>query len=657
MQGLAGVDPAELRAAGQEPLLKVEIWVGGAWKNLCDLDGENYVQDISISLGGASMTPNPVEGTWSATIFNPEGIFHPEHPTSAFKDYLKTERRVKISIGAMYGGAPVYWPRIIGYMDMPVFTAPDMTVAISGGDYMKRLRETELRRPTNYWGSTATYNSIASDGLIGAEMYIESDAMDTADDGTAPYDNVAGWVAGTVNCNFASFADAGSPSTFFVGRVTGQGPRPVRISNPNVGVAVAGDRYQVRFWHRIVGGTGVIGIRLRIEQASGICIQTFYYPTDTWKEEIFEFVALDNGAIEWHFRFPDVVCDLRLDDFSIRTFVPYWGRYYELNGGFGVPATGPYYVTLDSGAGAIPCWQGEGDEDWKYVEKGEAGPDPPYHPDKIVYFNLNKIVPEGNVAPVPANNLVIYYFTATAMEDVVARLLWYAGVCDPTTDLPYADEAAAKARMVAQGEYAPTGINIDRVWFEAGTNCLEAIKMICERCDYRFYFKHDGSPIFRQKPVAGVSVFTFVDPKDMTSISNYQDQNEIKNRIVIKGHKQSDTVSKEETMPSYLTGEDADDGAGGSIELYGERTMTIRNHLFQTQGPLDAMCTSLKDEYKDPKWYSDLEEDFNPVPLELGDNIQWEEQLSPTLPDVIQTGIIRDIKMDALSTTYKCVKT
>lgn len=641
MQGLAGVTPAELRAAGQEPLLKVEIWVGAAWINLCNLGGENYVQDISLSLGGASMTPNPVEGTWSATIVNADGIFHPDHPTSAFKDYLKTERRVRISIGAMYGGAPVYWQRIIGYMDVPVFNAPDMTVSISGGDYMKRLRETELRRPNNYWGSSATYNSIASDGVIGAEIYVEADAMEI---GGGEANNVANWVA--TNCAFASFADVGGGSAF-VGRCINQVPRPVRLNNPNVGAAVAGMRYQVKFKHRIVGGVGDISFRVRILQASGICIDVRYWPTDAWKEETFEFLALDTGPIIWRFAVSTTDHDLRLDQFSIKTFVPYWDRYYELNGGFGVPATGPYYVTLDSGAGAIPCWQGEGDEDWKYTEDAEAGPDPPAHPAKIVYFNLNKTVPEG------VNNLVIYYFTATPLEDVVARLLWYAGVCDPTTDAPYANEAAAKARIVAQAEYVDPAIDIDKVWFEAGTNCLEAIKMICERCDYRFYFKYDGSPVFRPKPTAGAAVFTFVDPKDMTSISTYQEQNEIKNRVVIKGIKQADAWNKEETMPSYLTGEASD---AASIATYGERTITINNHLFQTQALLDAMCVTLKDEYHEPKWYSDLEEDFNPVPLEMGDNIQWEEQLSPTL-DIIQTGIIRDIKMDSLSTTYKCVLT
>jgi len=617
--------------------MKLEIWIGAAWVNLNNLGGKNYVQDVSISLGGASMTPSPVEGTWSATIFNKDGVFHPDHPTSPYKDYLKTERRVRISVGAVYGGVPVYWPRITGYMDMPKFSAPDMNVAISGGDYMKRLRETELRRPNNYWGSSATFSSISSDGLVGAELYITVDAVNTADDGTAPYDNVANWTP--TQCTFVSFPDIGGGS-FFVGRLQNISVPVARIVNVNVGIAVAGTQYRIRFKHRDVGGDGSASIAIAVWQASGRIKYEVYYPTDSWTEETLYFIATDNGAIEIRFPVWWAIGELRLDQFSIWTFTPYWERYYQLQSG----STGPYYVTLDSGAGAVPAWQGEGDEEWKYDADAEAGPDPPAHPAKIVYFNINKTVPTG------VNNLVIFYFTNTPLEDVVARLLWQAGICDPTTNLPYANEAVAKARMVAQAEYADPNVDVDMVWFKAGSNCLSAITKICERCDYRFYFKYDGSPIFRPKPTAGGAVFTFTDPKHIATISTYQNQDEIKNRIVIKGLKQSETVSKEETMPSQLTGEASD---AASILAYGERTKTINNHLFQVQALLDAMCVTLKDEYHEPKWYSDLEIPFNPVPLELGDNIQWEEMLSPTR-DITQTGIIRDIKIDGFSVTYKC---
>jgi len=51
--------------------------------------------------------------------------------------------------------------------------------------------------------------------------------------------------------------------------------------------------------------------------------------------------------------------------------------------------------------------------------------------------------------------------------------------------------------------------------------------------------------------------------------------------------------------------------------------------------------------------YADVEVPFNPVPLELGDKISWKERLSPVL-EITQVGIIRDIKIDAYNTIYRC---
>ncbi|GAI73147.1 unnamed protein product, partial [marine sediment metagenome] len=114
---------------------------------------------------------------------------------------------------------------------------------------------------------------------------------------------------------------------------------------------------------------------------------------------------------------------------------------------------------------------------------------------------------------------------------------------------------------------------------------------------------------------------------------------------------------REETKPSEFEGEKSDPD---SITLYGERTLTINNHLFQDQDSIlneagDAgMCVTLLAEYKDPKWYSTLKIPFNPVPLELGNTISWKERLDSTLDPITQKGIIRDIKISNFDTTYKC---
>ncbi|MBA7496909.1 hypothetical protein ES702_07518 [subsurface metagenome] len=618
MQSISPVTPAQLLAPGQEPLMKIEIYVDTAWVNLCDLDGKNYVEGVNISLGGAGMTPSPVGGTCDVALSNEDSIFHPQHPTSGYEDYLKTGRKIRASIGAKYNDTDYYWQRVIGYIDEPRFEALAQKVGISGADYMKLLEDTELRSPDNYWGTSATFDSIASDGLVGSEIYAEGDAMEI---GEGEADNVDNWVA--VDCNFASFADVGGGSDF-VGRLTGAGAS-AHVKNLNVGSAIADKEYKVKFKYRGVGEVGMSEIRVEIHQASGLCRSMIYPVFDAWLDEMnFYFTALDTGAIEMRIYCDSGISDLRLDQFSIWEFVSYWERYYPLP----EACKGPFYVTLDD----VPCWQGEEDEGWYYAEDAEPGPDPPAHPARIVFFDINKVVANGE------NNLKVYYFTAETPENAVARLLFKAGL--------YASEAAALAAM----EYTATGITIDKIWFEAGSTCLNAIKKICERCDYRFHFKYNGIPVFKPKPAPETTAFTFTDQKHISGFSNYQDRGEIKNRIVIKGMKQAEPVNKEETMPPELKGEAHDQT---SIDKYGERTLTIKNHLFQEQAPIDAMVATLLADRKDPKWYSDVEVPFNPVPLELGDKMGWKERLSPVL-EIAQEGIIRDIKIDGFNTTYKC---
>lgn len=159
MQNIAPLIASDFLAAAQEPIIIFEIYVGGAWINLTDLAGKNYVIDVSISLGGAEMTPNPIAGNWSATISNEDGIFHPDHPSSAYKDYFKAGRKIRIWIGAKYGGVNYSWQRIIGYMEVPRFSIDDRTISFSGFDYMQRLSDTQFKKPDAYWGSISTFST------------------------------------------------------------------------------------------------------------------------------------------------------------------------------------------------------------------------------------------------------------------------------------------------------------------------------------------------------------------------------------------------------------------------------------------------------------------------------------------------------------------
>jgi len=247
MQGISPVTTTQLLQAGQQPLLKVEIYVG-SWINLCSLNGKNYVQGISISLGGYSMTPNPVGGTLTVTMANENSYFHPDHPTSPYKTYLKTGREVRISIGAKYGETIKYWERILGFIDEPRFGG--FTVDLSGADRMKLLEDMELKRFDNYWGSSAIFDSFPSDGIMSGQLYTEQDAMDTENEAN----NVANWTP--TSCTFVSYGDSGGGSTY-VGRVTNTVLDHAQIRNTNVCTLTAGKRYHVKFKYRRVSGSDV----------------------------------------------------------------------------------------------------------------------------------------------------------------------------------------------------------------------------------------------------------------------------------------------------------------------------------------------------------------------------------------------------------------
>lgn len=621
MQSISPVTPAQLLAPGQEPLMKLEIYVDAAWVNLCDLDSKNYVEGVSVSLGGAGMTPKPVGGTWNATLSNENGIFHPEHPTSGYEDYCKTGRKARLSIGARYNSTDYYWQRLIGHIDEPNFEAGAQKISLGGADYMKFLEDAEFGNLDpididNYWGAKSTFNSISSEGLTGIEFYNEADAMDI----TGEANNVTNWVTDEVT--FMSFEDGGGGSTY-VGRAitTDEDPYEPGIYNPDIFTPTADKDYLCTFKHIKVGGAGA-RLRFRIRQFESPnkwhelgMVENLH--AITWTEIPVAFRSVTTDPIQiWIDIYDGVIgSEFRVDQFSIFEFIPYEERYYELPAG----AKGPFRVILDD----EDVWFGEEDEGYGYEEATRR-----------VFFDHNKDVATGT------DNLDIHYFTAEAPENAIADILVKCRL--------YADRATALSGM----EYTATSITIDKIWFKAGSTCLNAIKMICERCDYRFYFKYDGTPVFKPKPTPGATTFTFTDQKHIASVRNYQDESEVKNRIIIEGHKRAEPVGKEETLPPELRGEAHDDT---SIAAYGERTLTIKNHLFQDQDSIDTMKATLLAEYKDPKWYADVEVPFNPAPLEFADKISWKERLSPTL-ELTRTGIVRDIKIDSFNTTYRCEK-
>lgn len=649
MQPLVTTAQWTLLAKGQKPKIKLEIEIAaGVWINICNLWDpaagklKNYLKDISFSSGGARMTSDPIAGEFSAVINNKGNIFHPYHPNSGRQGYFRAGRKVRISLGGNYpasgpwAGGDEYWQRIIGYMDEPEFSSDTFEVTIKGLDYMRVLADIKFDKEVstygatpidNYWGAIKTFNSITTEGAVGPELYLENDAMEI---GGGEANSVVNWILSGIFIGFASFLDGGGGSTWVGNAGTAAFPgnwvKNLDVCTP--ANLTQGLQYKYEFkYQRVAGATTAT---FRAEQSVGVIAQNEVDPGDgLWHQDHIYFTALETGPLIIKIIFNDAVSQWKVDQFSVKQVTPAPWHRYDMSG---LGCTGIYYVELDEGAGFQPVWPGKQKGEGWYFDKDT----------EQFYFDEDKAISAG------VANLRIYYYTAQMAEWVISDILVKSGVNN------YANRAAAWADM----GNPPTGVQIDRVWFDAGTSYTDAIKKICERCEpkgWTFYFDWQGKPRFVPIPSPGVATFVPFLPQHIKSPRIHQDTNEIRNKIVIEGEKRAELVGWQDNMPSELRDEKSDNA---SIIIYGEHTRSIRNHLFQDLASITNMCTNLLAEQKDPKWYLDFDMPYNAVPLVLGDTIQVSELLDINLAIgirfAVHTCIIRESDISLYDVTYRC---
>lgn len=681
MQAFAPLTAADFLAPTQELLWKVEVWNGLGWEDLHELGGsggKNYIKSVSISLGGAGASAAPVAGEWSATIDNENGIFHPFHPTSAYSDLLRIGREVRISVGSIYGGAEHFFQRLIGFMDAPRFDHKSNTVEIGGIDYTKLLADTTLRdinfiaesgsgsgstevddiiNGPLHWGGRAIFDSVATGG-VGAELYAENDACEI---GAGEADDIGTWVtgaAGTVT------SEGPAQESNFMLRLERDGDWLATgdeyCEDTDVAALTIGLRYIITFWGRIVynspdsDGYAILSARQGTAMLHEVTVQGA-----TWTQYSLIVTAVATSALG--LRYISTGKDSRagdyieIDDISVKSYDPDTWMKYELP----AASNGPYFVTLDG----EPVGQGDQDSEigWHYDLAIDA-----------IYFAEEMTIPNG------VDNLYVYYYTDQSLDDVLGDVLMWAGL--------YPSRAAALADL----DYTPTGVTLERVWFESkGTTALDAVTTLCERVNYRFWFGYDGRPHFQPAPTADAVDFIFTEPGHIEDLADEQAMELLRNRIIVEGAERAwFQATRDDKASDKWRGEEYD---AASIAAYLERTHQVNNHLFQDQASVNAMAIAALAEFKNPKWHTRLGLFANPVPLELGDVIQWVQEFQPTsemvitidggwflLPpgetfdggsfgeslteilsaggydgvSVVNTGIIRDIKINDSRVTY-----
>jgi hypothetical protein len=239
--------------------------------------------------------------------------------------------------------------------------------------------------------------------------------------------------------------------------------------------------------------------------------------------------------------------------------------------------------------------------------------------------------------PIQTTVYVAYVYEAQAPEDVVWNILANAGL--------YASAAAAEADAV----FTATGITIDRVGFPTGTSGLAAIRLIAERCNYFFYFRYDGKPVFIPKPTikgAGSEDITLLK-NHVASVEYVRNDAELYNRITLTGEL-LDRQSKDDLGDKGSLTSTASDAT--SISAYGEKNFSATNTLWQTQVVIDAASAALLADLKDPTRYLNFTLVFCPLPLDIGDTASIQVRLTDAV-DVVVRGIVRDIKINNFSQT------
>lgn len=577
----------------------------------------SYLKDLSFSLGGAGVSPDPIAGTWSATIANDDGIFHPRHPTSEFSGLLRVGRKVRISVGGKYGGVEYYWQRLIGYMDAPKFETTARSVSLFGGDYMKPLTDTLLASPNNYWGTSQTFSSVETHKHYGVELYVEEDALDPAFE----EDVITDWDG--LNVTASSVDDAGYGSAYVMQIVKDTSTADGWEGNDAAATLVNGSIYEVTFGYHRTAGAGTLRCLVYPTMTLDQMGQLTGLVADVWTEAKFHFTSTTSGAARLRFYItdPGASTTFRIDSLSIKEVTA------RLNTRYPMPSTcnGVYLVELDG----VPLWYGSDGAGWLYDSANQ-----------VFYFADTVWVETGT------SNLVVYYFTTQDIVDVLGDVLMASGL--------YATRVAALAAL----SYTDPGIDILKAWFETGTKALGAVRLICERCGYRFWFDETGVPHFQPAPTHGDAVAWF-SARTVADSGDFQDLEEIRNRIIIEGIEQGAFSTAKDKKTSRLTCVDTHDDT--SITAYLEKTHSITNDLFQDQASLDAAAAALLAAFKDPKLYSDLRVPFNPIPIERGDTVEWDIELRPSASESgsdglknTVSGIVRDISFAGGEFNYKC---
>jgi hypothetical protein len=564
---------------------------------------------------GAGATPDVMVGSWSAEIANPSGIFHPLHPSSEYRDLLRIGRTVRISIGSVINGTTYYWQRFIGYMDEPSFDVKGRSVSLSGCDYSQRLTDSDAGR---HWGSHHVFSTVATAEVLGTDLYDHADAVHA---GVIDVNSMSGWTAEEPT-GLTSETESGGGSTYVAQLLKNTSVYDHNAYIDGVGSVTQGKLYKVTFKYRIIAGDEDDSeFKLKIYATGGstnLMGGISGLKSWDWTTATFYFTATATGAMRVMATAYDIgvaACTVQWDVLVIKEVTGHSNSVYELP----AESRGPYLVLLDDTPISFAASAEE--YGWLYSEAT-----------RILSF-VDGVMVAGGL------DLDVYYYTPESVENMVADLLVDAG--------RYADQATALADM----DYTATGVTIERPWIEEGKKGTEAIRMLCERVNYRFWHGWDGKPHFKPAPVLAAASLAIPSLGYVTGLRDAHDRTQLRNHVTIRGIEQGMFLVREDKQRVYLTGEASD---SSSIATYGTWTEPIENHLFQDQAAIDGMVAAVLAARKVPSLFSTPDLANPVVPLEVGDTVQLSVKYDEDNPAVSVLGIIREIDVSGTAVSLTC---
>ncbi|MDD5533399.1 MAG: hypothetical protein PHC52_11425 [Syntrophales bacterium] len=594
MQAIAPLTLADFTAAVVSLKNKIELYYSGSWQTpeaIISDSGGKLLVSVSTSLGGSDPQRTVMAGSWSAEIYNPAAIFHPLHPTSTYKDVFTIGRKVRISAGLKVSGTDYLWPVMCGIISRVEFDTISSRIRLTGYDYAQVLADYTLR-------------PLVDLNFGGTREFTLADGSNVVSNGSFDVD-ITGWTAynGLVSSNASGYSGKClevATDDEIEDRLGYQRGKAVLSG------LVVGGKYQYSFrsakgtqnWKKVAFVVG------SAEDYSDVYYQQFRVPDDGWGEFSGEFIAPASTlyiALEKSSPHPAAAGSMLFDELTIHQVqnraYPMTTTEYPTD----PAAKGCFLLRLEASAGPPAVY-----EDYFVNEDFTWDRD-------TSTFNF---VPDWEM-PAAGTDFIAYVYEAWAPEDVIFEILANAGL--------YADAAAAEADAV----FTATGIEIDRVGFEAGTSGLEAIRMIAERCSYQFYFRYDGKPVFQPKPAIkadGLEDLELTEP--LISQPQYiKNDKEFYNRILLAGELQ-DRESKDDLGDKAELQAEASDAA--SIAAYGEKSLSIKNTLWQDQATIDAAAADMLAELKTAKAYLKHGLNICPLPIEMGDTIRALIRLVPS---------------------------